>query len=292
MNPGSTARALFLALLLSVFPAKAQIDPLAALERSVSPFIQVDNPGMEGYEAQVDFSGSALLGLLQMTKTRSLEPPRFVERMDSGGRFTMSAANESYPEDVIREVEIQLLPFQLFFTTTRDANRKELLKLRGRAEAEMVETELFGSACVRIDLAPKSGELMTQARMLPNGDRRVSRTTMTSYWIDTSLGAIRRIVSRSESQNETSDGTPTGASETKEMTYDVDYERFAGRVVPVRIVQSIDGYDTFEQRISYRLEEDHAVFDRRDTDYFQADRLGLRATARASYESYVFGRPD
>ncbi len=276
----------------SALPANAQIDPFVALGRAASPFIQIANHGMEGYEAQVDFGGNALLGFVQMAKTRSLEPPRFVERMGSDGRFSMTVANESYPQEVIREIEIQLLPFQLFFTTTREANRQELMKLRGRAQAEMVETELSGSACVRIDLVPKGGELMAQARLLPNGERRVSRTTRTSYWIDTSLGAVRRIVSRSESRNETSDGTPTGSSETKEMTYDIDYERFADRVVPVRIVQSIDGFDTFEQRISYRLEEDNVVFDRRDTDYFQADRLGLRATARASYESYAFGRLD
>ncbi len=267
----------------------AEPDPLAALERATTPFLQLPNPGLDGYQAEVEMSGNAMLGFVQIAKAQSLESPRFVERMDASGKLGLTVANEGYPQDVVGEIERQLLPFQLFFTTTREANAKELQSLRRQAQAEMAEVELDGAPCVRVDLTPTGEALMIQARMLPGGGRRVSRTTRTSFWIEKARGAVRRLVSVSESRDESADGAPTGELLRREMRYDVDWDEVEGRVVPLRIVQAIDGFDTFEQRLSYRVEEQHVVFDRRETDYFQRERLGLRATALAEYKSYQFG---
>lgn len=278
-----------LAALLLAQTALAQIDPYAALDRAISPFIQLPNPGLVSYEADVEFSGTGLMDILRLTKSQSLEQPRFVEKMGADGTLALTIANQSYPVDVVQNLEMQLLPFQLFFTTTREANRQELLELRGRSEAVTSDVELGGAQCLLVELKPTGEALQIQGRQLPGDMQRISRTKRAAYWIDKGNGTIRRIESNSESTDQTADGTPQGEILHRELWYEIDYEEVGKRWVPTRILQVVDRIDAFEQLISYRLEGEYVVFDRRTTHYFQADLLGMRATAIAEYQDYRFG---
>lgn len=269
-----------------------EIDPFAALGRATTPFLQIPNPGLDSYEAEVELSGTALINLLALTRSRSLPHPEFVERMKADGTMRLTVSNPGYPADVVQEIEMQLLPFQLFFTTTREENIQVLRDLHGRSKAEASDVELNGVPTLKVVVTPTGDALQAQGRELPGGGRRIARTIATTYWIDKSNGTVTRIESVSENRDETADGVPQGEPERHERWFEVSYENFAGRWVPVRVVQVLDRVDSFEERFSYRQEGEFVVLDRREADYFQSTALGVRATAVAQYKSYHFGALD
>jgi hypothetical protein len=270
----------------------AEIDPYAALGRATTPFLQIPNPGLDSYEADVELSGTALLDLLALARRRSLPHPEFVERMKADGTMHLTPSNPGYPADVVQEIEMQLLPFQLFFTTTQAENMQVLRDLRSRSQAEATDVELNGVPTLKVVVTPTGEALQAQGRELPNGDRRISRTVRTSYWIDKSNGTVLRIESASENRDETADGVSKGEAERHERWFEFEYENVAGRWVPVRAVQVIDRVDAFEERFSYRQEGEFVVLDHREVDYFQPTALGVRGTAKAVYRSYRFGALD
>lgn len=266
-------------------------DPYGILAAQKSPFLQLDNESALNYEVPVEVSGNKLLWILSVTKQLHLETPRFVERVSESGDFTLGPANPAYPDNVVADLTNELMPFQMFFTNTREAHVAEVARLRSRTTATLTTEEVGGQMAYRIEILPKGDAIQTEGYVFPDGGRQIHRTIRSVYRIATDTGAMKSVTSSLQVQDENADGTPRGAPKDLTVKYRADYATVQTRVVPTRIVFARDEVDEFEQRIRYRVEDGSTVvFEQREVDYFLRDKRGLRATLTVDYGPYQFGQ--